>query len=55
MEVKKIVQEKWVDLYHSKFTVQLFSSLKKQGIDEANKIIQSWLNLNKNNVPNPMS
>ena len=55
MEVKKIVQEKWVDLYHTKFTVQLFSSLKKQGIEEANKIIQSWLNLNKNNVPNPMS
>ena len=55
MEVKKIVQEKWVDLHHTKFTVQLFSSLKKQGIEEANKIIQSWLNLNKNNVPNPMS
>ncbi|MFL2980157.1 MAG: ribosome biogenesis GTP-binding protein YihA/YsxC [Methylophilaceae bacterium] len=55
IEVKKIVQEKWVNLYQIKFTVQLFSSLKKQGIEEANEIIQSWLNLNKNNIPNLMS
>ena len=55
IEVKKIVQEKWVNLYQIKFTVQLFSSLKKQGIEEANTIIQSWLNLNKNNIPNLMS
>ena len=55
IKVKKIVQEKWVNLYQIKFTVQLFSSLKKQGIEEANAIIQSWLNLNKNNIPNLMS
>ena len=55
MDVKNNVQEKWVNLYQTKFTVQLFSSLKKQGIEEANEIIQSWLNLNKNNIPNLMS
>ncbi|MDC0183019.1 ribosome biogenesis GTP-binding protein YihA/YsxC [Nitrosomonadales bacterium] len=55
MDVKKIVREKWVNLYQTKFTAQLFSSLKKQGIEEANEIIQSWLNLNKNNIPNLMS
>ena len=55
MDVKNNVQEKWVNLYQTKFTVQLFSSLKKQGIEEANEVIQSWLNLNKNNIPNLMS
>ena len=55
MDVKNNVQERWVNLYQTKFTVQLFSSLKKQGIEEANEVIQSWLNLNKNNIPNLMS
>ena len=53
--VKEIIQKKWVDIYQTKCTVQLFSSLKKQGIEEANEIIQSWLNLNKDNIPNLMS
>tara|TARA_B110000014_G_C19879503_1_gene455237 strand:- start:574 stop:741 length:168 start_codon:yes stop_codon:yes gene_type:complete len=55
MNVEKIIKEKWVDLYQTKFTVQLFSSLKKQGVEEADKIIQNWLNLNKNNIPNLVS
>ena len=44
--VKEIIQEKWIDIYQTKCTVQLFSSLKKQGIEEANEIIQDWLNNN---------
>ena len=53
--VKEIIQEKWIDIYQTKCTVQLFSSLKKQGIEEANEIIQGWLNLNKDYIPNLMS
>jgi GTP-binding protein len=53
--VKEIIQKKWVDIYQTKCTVQIFSSFKKQGIEEANEIIQSWLNLNKDNIPNLMS
>jgi len=53
--VKEIIQEKWIDTYQTKCTVQLFSSLKKQGIEEANEVIQGWLNLNKDNIPNLMS
>ena len=54
-DVKKIVQNKWANLHQINFTVQIFSSLKKQGIEEADEIIQSWLILNKNNIPNLMS
>jgi GTP-binding protein len=54
-DVKSIIQTNWADLYQTKCTVQLFSSLKKQGIEEADEIIQSWLTLNKNNIPNLMS
>jgi GTP-binding protein len=54
-DVKKIVQTKWADSFHTKCTVQLFSSLKKQGIEEADEIIQSWLALNKNHIPNLVS
>jgi len=32
----------------------LFSSLKKQGIKEAEDIIQKWLSSDKNNIPNSM-
>lgn len=53
--VKKIIQAKWADLYQTKCTIQLFSSLKKRGIDEADEIIQNWLILNKNNIPNLMA
>ena len=54
-DVKKIVQTQWADSFNTKCTVQLFSSLKKQGIEEADKIIQSWLALNKNHIPNLVS
>lgn len=35
-------------------TVQLFSSLKKQGVDEAEKIIGTWLQFAENQIPHPM-
>ena len=54
-DVKNKVQTQWADSFHTKFTVQLFSSLKKQGIEEADEIIQSWLALNKNHIPNLVS
>ena len=54
-DVKKIIQTKWADLYQTKCTIQLFSSLKKQGIEQADEVIQNWLILNKNNIPNLMS
>ena len=54
-DVKKIIQTKWADLYQTKCTIQLFSSLKKKGIEEADEVIQNWLTLNKNNIPNLMS
>ena len=37
--VSKELQETWGNC-----TVQLFSSLKKQGVEEAEKIIGAWLN-----------
>jgi len=36
-------------------TVQLFSSLKKQGVEEAESIIGKWLFSPENNIPNPMT
>ncbi len=36
-------------------TVQLFSSLKKQGVDEAEKVIGNWLFSSKDNVPNAVT
>lgn len=35
-------------------SVQLFSSLKKQGVEEAESAIGEWLNPPENNIPNPM-
>ena len=51
-DVKKIVQTKWSNSFQKNCTIQLFSSLKKQGVEEADTIIQSWLTLNKNHIPN---
>lgn len=39
-KVRKSLQEHW----GSNCTAQLFSSLKKQGVEEAEKIINAWLN-----------
>jgi len=36
-------------------TVQLFSSLKKQGADEAETIIGKWLNTAVDHVPNSIA
>lgn len=36
-------------------TVQLFSSLKKQGVEEAENIIGAWLNPPEDEVPHPVS
>ncbi len=36
-------------------TVQLFSSLKKQGADEAETIIGKWLNTPIDHIPNPVA
>ena len=49
LAVRKELNEHWDNC-----TVQLFSSLKKQGVEEAEKIIGAWLNPNENQVPDPM-
>ena len=46
-EVKIKTQTQWADLYQTQCTVQLFSSLKKTGLEEADIKIQSWLLPNK--------
>jgi GTP-binding protein len=45
--VKKELVETWGNC-----TVQLFSSLKKQGVEEAEKVIGAWLFADKNQIPN---
>lgn len=49
LAVRKELNERWDNC-----TVQLFSSLKKQGVEEAEKIIGAWLNPPKNQVPDPV-
>lgn len=49
LAVRKELNEHWDNC-----TVQLFSSLKKQGVEEAEKIIGAWLNPPKNQVPDPV-
>ena len=44
--LKKIQQElnaRWGELHKTQCSAQLFSSLKKQGIDEATQKIEEWL------------
>ena len=36
-------------------TVQLFSSLKKQGVEEAEKVIGAWLFTPEHHIPDPMA
>lgn len=51
--VRKQLQENWGNC-----TVQLFSSLKKQGVEEAEKVIGAWLNPASNatedQIPDPV-
>ena len=54
-EVKNQVEANWGIPFKTECSAQLFSSLKKQGIDEAEDIIQKWLSSNKNNIPNSMA
>ena len=48
--VKKELRETWGNC-----TVQLFSSLKKQGVEEAEKVIGQWLLAHENQIPDTMS
>lgn len=41
--------------FNNTITVQLFSSLKKQGVDEADAVIGAWLNPPENNIPDTVS
>ncbi|MCE9632966.1 MAG: ribosome biogenesis GTP-binding protein YihA/YsxC [Methylophilales bacterium] len=43
-----------LDKFDNNISVQLFSSLKKQGVDEAEAAIGEWLNPLEHNVPHPM-
>lgn len=45
IEIEKRLKEDWGDLYQTSTSVQLFSSLKKIGIEKADKVIQNWLSL----------
>jgi GTP-binding protein len=42
-KVRKELVENWGNNYNSECTIQLFSSLKKQGVEEAEKVIGKWL------------
>ena len=46
-DIKGRVKAQWGDLYQTECTVQLFSSLKKTGVEEADNMIQSLLLPNK--------
>jgi GTP-binding protein len=48
--VKKELNETWGNC-----TVQLFSSLKKQGVEEAEKIIGEWLFTDKDQIPDTVT
>jgi len=50
MRVRKELSENWKNC-----TAQLFSSLKKQGVEEAEKIIGQWLFANENQIPNTVT
>jgi GTP-binding protein len=44
-----------IEVWGERCTVQLFSSSKKQGVEEAEKIIGAWLFADKNDIPNPVT
>ncbi|MDP2247335.1 MAG: ribosome biogenesis GTP-binding protein YihA/YsxC [Nitrosomonadales bacterium] len=48
--VRKELAETWGNC-----TVQLFSSLKKQGVEEAEKVIGEWLFAKKDEIPDPVA
>ena len=55
LKTQKIVKEKWADFHQTSCSVQLFSSLKRIGVEDADQVIQGWLDSHKNNVPNVMA
>lgn len=55
LKTQKIVKEKWADFHQTPCSVQLFSSLKRIGVEDADQVIQGWLDSHKNNVPNVMA
>ena len=50
LEVRKTLEQEWGNC-----TVQLFSSLKKQGVEEAEKIIGKWLFTDENQIPDAVA
>lgn len=48
MKVRKALAD-----YGDQVTVQLFSSLKKVGVEEVNRVMSGWLNLDENGNPVP--
>jgi GTP-binding protein len=49
-KVRKELLETWDKTYGSNCTVQLFSSSKKLGVEEAEKVIGAWLFADKTKV-----
>ena len=49
-DVSKELKDTWGTPYNGTCTIQLFSSLKKQGVEEAEKVIGEWL-FNPKNAP----
>ena len=45
LQIKKKLKVDWADLYQTSCSAQIFSSLKRIGIDEADNVIQNWLAL----------
>jgi len=58
--VRKELIETWGNHYNSICTIQLFSSLKKLGVEEAEKVIGQWLftdesDASENHIPNTVA
>ncbi len=53
--IENQIKTNWGDFYQTPCSAQLFSSLKKQGVEEADNIIQKWLSPKKNYIPNSMT
>jgi GTP-binding protein len=53
--VKKELLETWGHYSDGHCTIQLFSSLKKQGVEEAESVIGQWLYAPEDNIPDPVA
>jgi len=58
-QVKKELLETWGHYSNGNCTIQLFSSLKKQGVEEAEKVIGAWLfpesAMDEEQIPHPVA